>query len=110
MAKGPSYRHKKSRNLAIVTLRDSETGRRRDFLLGRYNSPERREAYHQFVAQWERSGWRLPDADDVPKGRGVTISEIVLPYWQHTQRIQKPSGFLTSIKSPLRLLRQTYGS
>jgi len=55
----PTYRRRivRGRQVAYVTLRDAETGQRRDFWLGPYGTPESRAAYARLLAQW--SGKRL---------------------------------------------------
>ena len=43
--KPPAYRQRKGYDQAIVTLIDSVTGKRRDYWLGEFDSPESREVY-----------------------------------------------------------------
>ncbi len=66
----PAYRKRiiRGREVAIVTLSDVVTKRRRDFYLGLYGTPESRERYACLLAQWESGGRRLPAASDKPKG------------------------------------------
>ncbi|MFW6039408.1 MAG: hypothetical protein ACOC9P_02920 [bacterium] len=47
----PAYRRDGKRNRAVVTLRDAQTGRRRNYHLGRYGSPESYERYHDLLAR-----------------------------------------------------------
>lgn len=60
-ARVPSYRSRAGYSHALVTLTDSVTGKRRDYWLGPYGSPESREAYHRVLAEWEANGRRFPD-------------------------------------------------
>ena len=76
----PSYRRRKGYNQAIVTLRDSVTGFRRDSWLGEYDSPESREQYHRDVAEWEANGRRLIDPTERGPERGpnaTTVAEVL---------------------------------
>ena len=66
MPKTPSYRRRKGRNQALVTLTDSTTRKRRDYWLGEYGTPESRELYHRVIAEWEARGRRLPRPPDEP--------------------------------------------
>ena len=59
----PSYRKRKGYSQALVTFTDAVTGRRRDYWLGEYGTPQSREAYHRIIAQWEAAGRRLPAGD-----------------------------------------------
>ena len=53
----PSYRLHKQSGQAVVTLRDG-TGKRRDVLLGIYNTPESKAEYRRVLAEWEDGGGR----------------------------------------------------
>ena len=81
MPRIPSYRKRKDRNQALVTLTDAVTKRRRDYWLGEYGTPASRERYHRLIAEWEANGRRLPDPEpSVSAGRcldGPTISEVI---------------------------------
>ncbi len=80
MAKTPAYRHKKSRNTAVVTLTDSATKERRDYQLGDYDTPQSRERYHCLIAQWEAADRRLPALKRQAGEGGATINEIIAAY------------------------------
>ena len=47
---------------AVVTLTDALTGRRKDLLLGRYDTEGSRAEYKRVIGEWEANGRRLPDA------------------------------------------------
>lgn len=66
MAKTPSYRQRPGYSQALVTLSDSDTGQRRDYWLGEFNTPASREAYHQLIARWEAAGRRWPENAATP--------------------------------------------
>lgn len=55
----PTYRLHKHSGQAIVTLNHGG-GKRRDVLLGKYNSPESGRKYAQVLAEWEERG-RIPE-------------------------------------------------
>jgi integrase len=110
MRKPPSYRKKKSHNAAIVTLTDSQTGKRKDYLLGEFDSPASREAYHRLISEWEASGRTLPNVVDADVDEnGITIETLCLEYWLHCKEIRaKPE--LSKLKSVIRLICKYHGS
>ncbi len=67
--KTPTYRKRKGYTQALVTLRDAQTGQRKDFWLGEYNTPQSRERYHRIIAEWEAT----PDAGQRPTNPSTTI-------------------------------------
>ena len=91
--KTPTYRQHSS-GLAVVTLPDVATGRRRDFMLGEFNSPESRARYHELIAAWEQRGRRLPDSPAAPtQARAVSVNEALELFYDDMQRrCRKPSG------------------
>lgn len=111
----PSYRQRTGYDQALVTLTDAATGKRRDYWLGPYGSPESRERYHRVIAEWESLNRRLPDPDfDRPRSNtspasGPTIEQVIHRYWiwvkanysKREARSQRPL---------LRLLRQMEGA
>jgi len=113
MPRIPSYRKRKDRNQALVTLTDAVTKRRRDYWLGEYGTPESRERYHRLIAEWEARGRRLPDPAVIDSpgqsaDGGPTVKEIVHEYWSWAKgyyHVKHASG----IRSALRLLREHYG-
>lgn len=111
MHKTPTYRERKGRGQAIVTLTDSATKRRKDFWLGEYGSRESREAYHRVVAAWEARGRRWPDVNVAPveTADGPTITEIIRDYWTWAKR-HFHVKHASAIKTALRVLRELYGS
>ena len=72
----PKYLYHSS-GQARVRLRDS-SGRRRDYLLGPYGSPESQAEYERVLAL-VRIG-RTPWTDSVAPGAGLTVAELLLRY------------------------------
>ncbi len=111
--KPPAYRRRKDSDQALVTLTDSVTGRRRDYWLGEYGTPESRERYHRLIAEWEARCRRLPppefEGPAAGPAAGVTIAEVIHAFWQHA-RAYVNEGELRSIQTILRLMRKYFGS
>ena len=116
--KQPAYRKQSGRNQAVVTLTDTDTGRRRPYYLGPYDSRESWERYHALLAWWEANGRRLPDDPRQAKHRpseGPSVSRIILEYWRHAESYYvKPDGTPTTtlgeVKVAVGTLRATYGT
>ena len=49
----PLYRYHKAYKQAVVTLTNAGTGRRKDVLLGRYDTLESRVEYARVLAEWQ---------------------------------------------------------
>lgn len=72
----PSYRHHKASDLGFVVIDG------RSHYLGRYNSPESREAYARVLASWNANG-------SLPKPRRaapLTIVGMLAAFWEHVER------------------------
>lgn len=115
----PSYRLHRQSGQAVVTLSCRVTGKRRDVLLGDYDSPESRIVYAEAVAQWERDGRVLDNAPAlrVKAASPVTVAEVMLDYWEGMLRrynVTDPNGRLPSrltvIRSVIRIARATCGA
>jgi integrase len=108
----PSYRRHSS-GQACVTVRDPD-GRRREILLGPWESPESRAEYARIIAQLAANQGRVP-----PKARGaapadITVNEIVLAFWGHAEQHYRrpdgtPTGELDNLRDALRPLKALYG-
>ena len=101
----PKYCRHKARGLAYVR----DHGRVR--YLGKYGSPESKEAYTRFLIEWEA---RRAGEPPLPKpGVELTVVEVCSAYWDFAQRYYtkngKPSGWLTHIRLMLRKVREAYG-
>lgn len=101
----PTYRLHKPSGRAVVTLNGT------DFYLGKYGSPESRERYDQLVAEWLTSGRLLPT--DRHAAGALSVSELILRYWQFAETYYrkngKPTGEISPTRSALRFLRKLYG-
>jgi integrase len=105
----PSYSCHKRSGQAVVRLAD------RDVYLGPFNSPESRERYDRFVAEWLANGRRPPEPlTETPAELGLTIDELIVRYMEfaglHYRKNDTPTKELGNIKDSLRPLRQLYGS
>ena len=108
----PSHRKRTVRNrlVAIVTLRDSKTGCRRDYRLGPWGTDESHEKYARVLAAWESAGRRLPDSDrQTVSADALTITMLCHRYWAEVVPSYAPREQL-NMKLVIRLLRELYGS
>jgi len=96
--KVPSYRLHKARGLSVVTIRG------RNIYLGRYDSPESRAAYDRVIREFTMSRGVAPS-----ERASLTIAEFVLIYWRHAQTYYPAATLLSTIKPPLKRLRQHCG-
>src|SRR5262249_49203874 len=106
----PSYRLHKQSGQAIVTLPDG-LGRRRDILLGPYDSAESRAEYVRVLSEWEARGRTIAAS---PSTADVTVNEIILAFYRYVeQNYRFPDGTPTrevdNVRDALRPLRQLYG-
>jgi integrase len=104
----PGYRLHKQSGHAIVTLSGQ------DHLLGEHGSPQSIDLYNRLTAEWQAGGRRpLRRAErDEP---AVTVSEIIIAYWDHARKYyRRPDGTETgevqAIRQALRPLRALYGA
>jgi integrase len=107
----PRYRLHKQSGQAVVTLRDW-LGRRRDVLLGVYDSPESRAEYRRVMIEWEANGRRLPAPVEAPAD--LTIAEMLVRYWRWAEQHYRdehgqPSRELENLVVALKPLRECYG-
>ena len=102
----PQYCLHKARGSAYVRDR----GRVR--YLGRYGTPESKEAYTRFLVEWRARQVGAPPPLPEP-GVDLTVVELCAAYWDFAQRYYtkngEPSGWLTHIRLMLRKVRETYG-
>ncbi|HVS35089.1 MAG TPA: tyrosine-type recombinase/integrase [Gemmataceae bacterium] len=94
-----------------MTLKDALTGRRKDRLLGEYDSDASREEYKRVVLQWEADGRRPPDA---ARGADRTVAELIKVYWCHVEEYYRradgtPTGEVQAMRYALRPLNHLHG-
>ena len=99
----PSYRHQKSRNLAVVRIDG------KDHYLGPYDSPVPTALPQLIYESLARKGSVEPDPSGSklePAELEPTINELILTYWRHAEgyyvRDGKPTSELSCIKMALR--------
>lgn len=73
----PSYR-RHTKGQAVVTVRD-QAGRRRDILLGRWDSPESRAEYARVLTVLNQHGGRSPAAAAV--FQSLSVHEVTEASW-----------------------------
>jgi integrase len=107
----PSYRRHKQSGQAVVTLRGLD-GKRRDVLLGPWNSLESRQEYARLISEIKAAPAAAISAASTPSD--ATIDEILVPYLKHAdQYYRHPDGTQTGqaeqIRSAIRPLARLYG-
>ena len=83
----------------------------KDYLLGKFGSPEADEAYRRLIAQWLAKEGLFNPKDDDP----VTIEELVAAYWLFAQKYygydKNPNrGDCHNLKATLAILNRLYAS
>ncbi len=108
----PKYRLRNvgGREIAVVTLRDQETGTKHDVRLGEYGSEASRAKYLRALDEWERAGRRYRPAAR-PGGQraaptGLTVASLTLRYFSS---VPIDSSDRAAIRSALRVLNQVAG-
>jgi integrase len=98
----PQLRRHSSGN-ARVTLNG------KDFLLGKFGSPEATQAYHQIMAEWEASG-RSPAFRTNPNQ--ITVLEVINAYGSFAKEYygDGPNSELLRVKPALDCLKNLYGN
>lgn len=108
----PSYRLHRQSGQGIVTLTDA-TRRRKDVLLGKFNSKESRAEYCRVIKEWEIAGQNLPSERGTAT-TDLTINELLLAYLGHAQRYYVKDGVETSevdsIRQAIRFVKDLYGA
>jgi integrase len=107
----PSYRLHRQSGQAVVTLTDSVTGRRKDHLLGKYDTAESKEEYKRVVLDWEARGRRLAHADHKDD---LTLAELIARYRKHVEEYYRhadgtPTGEVQAMRYALRPLNHLCG-
>src|SRR5262245_30612109 len=94
-ARTPSYRLHKSSGQAVVTLNG------KDHYLGRFTSPESRDAYDRLLAEW-LANRRLPCQSSSSPTDLISINELLLAYWEHVRHYYRKNGEPTSEQDTIR--------
>src|SRR5947209_6367554 len=76
----PSYRKHKQSGQAIVTFR-FPGGKRKDFILGRYGSPESKAEYARLFGEFQAGHGAIPGSAG-PLG-DLTVNELLVRYLRH---------------------------
>src|SRR5262249_26053528 len=109
----PSYRRHSS-GQACVTVRDL-TGRRREILLGTWNSPESKAEYARVLSELAAHQGRLAAHQQSASAFGdLTVNELIVAFWKHAEEHYRhpdgrPTGELANLRDALRPLRRLYG-
>jgi hypothetical protein len=76
-------------------------GRRRDVVLGKYDTPESRAEYARVIGEWEANGRRL--AALTAQSTDATVNELIIAFYQHAEKhYRRPDGAATSELSEYR--------
>lgn len=110
----PTYRLHRPTGQAVVTLRCSATGRRRDVYLGQHDTAESRVEYGKALARWEDAGRVLDGAEVTPRVpkravRADSVAALVLAYWRERKAAGISEAQLGAIHVTLRVLRSSAG-
>jgi hypothetical protein len=100
----PSYRRHKASGQARVTIAG------RTYYLGKWKSPESKEAYNSLLAQWRANNCAFPEL-----ASEATVADIILAYWRHAElHYRNADGTTTDglhpLKSALTVLHKLYGT
>lgn len=100
----PKYRHHRASGQAVVVIQG------KTLYLGRFGSESSKAAYDRLIAEWLVKG-RVPSLQ--PKESQITISELVVRYWQfvvtHYVKNGNPTAEQDCFKAAIRPLRRLYG-
>lgn len=103
-----SYRLHKARDCAVVTIDG------RNHYLGRYGSPDSLQKYLDHFSKWVSSKFgAVPFVTKPENESGLTINELMLGYWEHSQSYYvkngKPTDEQACIRAAPRPLRRLFG-
>jgi hypothetical protein len=108
----PSYRRHSS-GQACVTVREPD-GRRREILLGPWESPESKAEYARILAELAANQGRVRPRAQGPASTDITVNEVILAFWHHAEQHYRrpdgtPTGELDNLRDALRPLKALYG-
>ena len=114
----PKYRLHRQSGQAVVTLRCTVSGKRRDVLLGEHDTADSWAEYARVIAKWEAAGRVLDGQAPRPKlASGVSVATVMLDWWEYELArygVEDPEGRLPSgmyaRRSVVRLTRAVAGS
>ncbi len=82
--RAPSLRHHKASGQGYVVLNGKAV------YLGRYDTPEARQKYHQVISEWMAAGNQLP-----AEPNQITVKEVIACFWTHAR--QRRERFLLGV-------------
>jgi integrase len=109
----PSYRRHSS-GQACVTVRGPD-GRRREILLGAWESAESKAEYARVLAELAAQQGRLPhQAPGAPATTDLSVNEVILAFWDHAEQHYcredgTPTGEADNYREALHPLKALYG-
>ncbi len=110
----PSYRRHSS-GQACVTVRDAG-GRRREVLLGHWDSPESKAEYARIIGELAaHQGRHIQQQKDRAATGGLTVNALIVAFWEHAERhygrprMRSATTELLNLQDALHLLRSMYG-
>lgn len=82
----------------------------KDFYLGKWNSPEAKQAYARVCAEWAAGRQNI---ERRPR-HAISVNELALAYVQHAdefyRRDGEPTGEIDNIRAAVKILREAYGT
>jgi integrase len=98
---------------ACVTVRTAD-GRRREILLGPWESPESKAEYARILSELAANQGRVRPKSSEGASTDITVNEVVLAYWRHAEQHYcspdgTPTGELDNLRDALRSLKALYG-
>ncbi len=104
----PSYRQH-SGGQAVVTVRD-RNGRRREILLGPWQSEESKAEYKRVLALLELHNGIYPFVEKFADQDTLTVDQVILAWWKEAEVRYGPDSLeLENYRYALRPLRELYG-
>lgn len=101
----PVYRHKKSRDLAVVTMNGSGV------YLGKFNSSASRNKYDKLIQNWLASG-RVMTSETPVDEEAFSVAELIVAYMKHAkfyyQKDGKRTSHLHNVEDAMTYLKNLY--
>lgn len=99
-SKVPSYRHQKSRGLAVVRIDG------KDYYLGPWQSEESKLKYDALIKQWLANGRTLAEPSRDRLMKTISVAEVIEAFWRFAQERCQKAG---SWRVLLRTINDMYG-